>query len=156
MREASNAFVAVDGTSLNITDNRREKRLGLRVMTALAIPRIRNPGSSSIAAAMCGRSCSTGYAPAHPHGRPIAHVPYQRTLEQFELAAQPSIDPEVIREVSSCRFIDSAENVMLLAPPGVGKTHLAVAIGLEHPGRELPAARDAKAGLIKATEAQVQ
>jgi DNA replication protein DnaC len=64
-------------------------------------------------------------------GRLIAHFPYQRTLEQFDFAAQPSIDPKVVREISTCRFIDNAENVLLLGPPGVGKTHLAVAIGLK-------------------------
>lgn len=64
-------------------------------------------------------------------GRLIAHFPYQRTLEQFDFVAQPSIDPKVVREISTCRFIDSAENVMLLGPPGVGKTHLAVAIGMK-------------------------
>jgi len=64
-------------------------------------------------------------------GRLIAHFPFQRTLEQFDFAAQPSIDPKMVREISTCRFIDNAENVMLLGPPGVGKTHLAVAIGLK-------------------------
>jgi DNA replication protein DnaC len=64
-------------------------------------------------------------------GRLIAHFPFQGTLEQFDFAAQPSIDPKMVREISTCRFIDNAENVMLLGPPGVGKTHLAVAIGLK-------------------------
>jgi len=40
----------------------------------------------------------------------------------------------MVREISTCRFIDNAENVMLLGPPGVGKTHLAVAIGLTAAG----------------------
>jgi DNA replication protein DnaC len=64
-------------------------------------------------------------------GRLIAHFPFQRTLDQFDFAAQPSIDPKTVREISTCRFIDNAENVMLLGPPGVGKTHLAVSIGLK-------------------------
>ena len=37
----------------------------------------------------------------------------------------------MIREISSCRFIDHAENVLLVGAPGVGKTHLAVAFGLK-------------------------
>ena len=64
-------------------------------------------------------------------GRLIAHFPYQRTLEQFDFGAQPSIDSKLIREISTCRFIDNAENVLLVGPPGVGKTHLAVAFGLK-------------------------
>ena len=43
---------------------------------------------------------------------------------------QPSIDPKVIRELAAGRYIENAENALLLGPPGVGKTHLAVALGL--------------------------
>src|SRR5438309_8701240 len=44
-------------------------------------------------------------------GMNIARFPYRRTLEQFDFAAQPSIDGRVIAEVAGCRFISSAENV---------------------------------------------
>jgi DNA replication protein DnaC len=64
-------------------------------------------------------------------GRLIAHFPYQRTLEQFDFAAQPSIDVKVVKEISTCRFISNGENVLLLGPPGVGKTHLATALGIK-------------------------
>jgi DNA replication protein DnaC len=64
-------------------------------------------------------------------GMNVARFPYRRTLEQFDFSAQPSIDGRVIAEVAGCRFISSAENVFLMGPPGVGKTHLAVAIGLK-------------------------
>ncbi len=58
----------------------------------------------------------------------LAHLPYVKTFEQFDFAFQPSIDERQIRELRTLRFIHEASNVILLGPPGVGKTHLAVAL----------------------------
>ena len=52
-----------------------------------------------------------------------------KTFEQFDFGFQPSIDERQIRELRSLRFIHEASNVILLGPPGVGKTHLSVALG---------------------------
>lgn len=59
----------------------------------------------------------------------LARFPFVRDLDGFDFTAQPSIDKKQIRDIASGRFIGNAEVVMPLGPPGVGKTHLAVAIG---------------------------
>jgi DNA replication protein DnaC len=61
----------------------------------------------------------------------MARFPFHKTLESFDFKFQPSIDPKVIRELATCRFVADSDNVLLLGPPGVGKTHLAVGIGLK-------------------------
>jgi DNA replication protein DnaC len=58
----------------------------------------------------------------------LAHLPYVKTFEQFDFGCQPSIDERQIRELRTLRFVHEASNVILLGPPGVGKTHLAVAL----------------------------
>jgi DNA replication protein DnaC len=60
-----------------------------------------------------------------------ARLPWIKTLEQFDFTFQPSIDHKVIRELSGLGFVERNENVMLLGPPGVGKTHLAVALAVK-------------------------
>lgn len=61
----------------------------------------------------------------------MARFPFHKTLESFDFKFQPSIEAKVIRELATGRFIANAENVLLLGPPGVGKTHLAVGVGLK-------------------------
>src|SRR6201993_5657066 len=58
----------------------------------------------------------------------LAHLPYVKTFEQFDFGFQPSIDERQIRELRTLRFVHEASNVILLGPPGVGKTHLSVAL----------------------------
>lgn len=58
----------------------------------------------------------------------LAHLPYIKTFDQFDFAFQPSIDERQVRELRTLRFVHEASNVILLGPPGVGKTHLAVAL----------------------------
>jgi len=58
----------------------------------------------------------------------LAHLPFVKNFDQFDFGFQPSIDERQIRELRTLRFIHEASNVIFLGPPGVGKTHLSVAL----------------------------
>ena len=61
----------------------------------------------------------------------MASLPYAKTLAQFDFSFQPSIDERQIKELQTLRFISESGNVILLGPPGVGKTHIAVGLAME-------------------------
>jgi DNA replication protein DnaC len=60
-----------------------------------------------------------------------SRFPWVKTLEQFDFDYQPSIDRRQVRELAGLSFVERAHNVVILGPPGVGKTHLAVALGVK-------------------------
>ena len=60
----------------------------------------------------------------------FARYPVHKTLADFDLDFQPSLDRAVVAELSTLRFVDEKRNVILLGPPGVGKSHLAIALGI--------------------------
>lgn len=59
-----------------------------------------------------------------------AKLPYAKTLKDFRFSLQPQIEQEIM-ELANCSFIDKAENIILLGDTGLGKTHIAGALGIE-------------------------
>lgn len=60
----------------------------------------------------------------------VSAFPYKKEIEDFDFDYQPSINKNEILELNTLGFIDRKENILFLGPSGVGKTHLAVALGI--------------------------
>ena len=58
-----------------------------------------------------------------------AKFPAVRELSSFDFKAQPSLDAKQIKELATSRWIANGDAALLLGPPGVGKTHLAIGLG---------------------------
>ena len=60
----------------------------------------------------------------------LAAFPFLKTLDAFDFAFQPSIEKARVMDLAALTFLQRKENVLLLGPPGVGKTHLAIALAV--------------------------
>jgi DNA replication protein DnaC len=61
----------------------------------------------------------------------MARFPFVKPIETFDFTYQPSIDSKQVQQLATCHYIEHGDNVIVLGPPGVGKTHLAVSLGLK-------------------------
>ena len=60
-----------------------------------------------------------------------AGFPFHKTFEDFDFSFQPTLNKENILDFKNLRFIENQENIIFVGTPGVGKTHLAISIGIE-------------------------
>lgn len=60
-----------------------------------------------------------------------ARFPFRRSIGDFDFEFQPSVDPKLVEDLASLRFIDENRPILFLGQPGCGKTHLAVALAIK-------------------------
>lgn len=113
-------------------------------LTALRLPTIRDQLDSlldeaardgltlrELVALLCRRELAGKRANRMERRLRQAGFPMVRDLADFDLTAQPSVDAGQLRDLSACRWVANGDSVLLLGPPGVGKTHLAIGLGRE-------------------------
>ena len=64
------------------------------------------------------------------HALRASKMPHHKTIDDYDFSYQPELDPRKVRDLASLAFVEGKANAALLGPPGVGKTHLAVALAV--------------------------
>ncbi len=61
----------------------------------------------------------------------MAGLPHHKTLDDFDISFQPELDAKRLAELRSLRFVERKVGALILGPPGVGKSHISVGLGME-------------------------
>lgn len=78
-----------------------------------------------------------------------ARFPDMKTLDQLDWNALQGVGRPMIHELASCRFVEEHRDIVIAGPIGTGKTHLAIAIGVEAARRRIPVAFHKAAELVR-------
>jgi DNA replication protein DnaC len=63
-------------------------------------------------------------------GLRTSKLPHHKTLDEYDFSFQPDLDPRKVKDLATLSFVEAKANAALLGPPGVGKTHIAVALAV--------------------------
>jgi DNA replication protein DnaC len=63
-------------------------------------------------------------------GLRLSQLPHHKTLDEYDFSFQPDLEPRKVKDLATLSFVDGKANAALLGPPGVGKTHIAVALAV--------------------------
>jgi DNA replication protein DnaC len=64
------------------------------------------------------------------HALRVSKMPHYKTLDDYDFSYQPELDARKVRDLATLAFVEAKANTALLGPPGVGKTHIAVALAV--------------------------
>lgn len=99
-------------------------------------------------AAVLGRQVASRTANGTRMRISAAHFPQVKTMQDFTFDHIPATTRDVVAHLGTCTFIAKRENVVLLGPPGTGKTHLAIALGIKAAEASYPVLFDSATGWI--------
>ncbi len=61
----------------------------------------------------------------------LSGLPHRKTLDEFDASFQPELDPKRISELRTLSFIERKVSALIMGPPGTGKSHIAIGLGME-------------------------
>lgn len=99
-----------------------------RLAPALEAAERDKPGYTQFLAELIGKEVTADRERRLQARLRFAKLPALKTLEQFDFDAQPGLDHHLVEELATLRFVEEKANALLIGPPGVGKTHLAIAL----------------------------
>jgi DNA replication protein DnaC len=99
-----------------------------RLAPALEAAERDKPGYTQFLAELIGEEVKADHERRLQTRLRFAKLPAQKTLDQFDFDAQPGLDRHLVEELATLRFVQEKANALLIGPPGVGKTHLAIAL----------------------------